>query len=185
MYKFLFALSAIICLCGCVQNPSNINGKTSVDSNSKKAAAAPNYCECQKINRDDGTKVTQFISLPVASDNKLEFGMAISSNGENIFIAVTLRFNGTASKIMDNLSIRLDDNNLITVQLVNQNLAYIGNSQVANGIFVLDESAIQKLKSSNLQTVSVKLADTFIHTLTCNKNVSLLKEQLTCFSKNQ
>jgi len=142
-----------------------------------------NFCDCQNIHRDDGTEITQCISLPVASDSTLEFGLAIASNGQDNFVTVTIRFFATVKEINGNLSIRLKDNNLLTFVLVNKGLAYIGNSQVSQAIFALNANKIKQLKSSELLTVSLKL-DNLIHTLECNTNTSILKEQLICLTKN-
>jgi hypothetical protein len=142
------------------------------------------YCDCQNIHRDDGTEITQCISLPVASDSELEFGLAIASNGQNNFITTTIRFFGNVKEVNGNLSIRLKDNNLISFELVNKGLAYIGNNQVSQAIFALDENKIKKLKTSDLQTVSLQL-DRLIYTLECSENTAILSEQLSCLTKNK
>ena len=84
------------------------------------------YCDCQNIHRDDGTQITQCISLPVASDSTLEFWLTTASNGQNYFITATIRFFRGVKEINGNLSIRLKDNNLISFELVNKGLTYIG-----------------------------------------------------------
>jgi len=141
------------------------------------------YCDCQVIHRDDGTDVTQCISLPVAIDNSLEFGLACASNGQEKFITVTLRFFDNVQGIAGNLSIRLKDNNMLTFNLVNRGFSYIGNNQVAQGVFALNEQKIAKLKSSELLTVSLNLDDNMVHTLECNLNTSVLREQLLCLTR--
>ncbi|MFW6047046.1 MAG: hypothetical protein ACOCP4_04615 [Candidatus Woesearchaeota archaeon] len=144
-----------------------------------------NYCDCQKIHRDDGAEITQCISLPVANDSGLELGMAVASNGLNCFITLTIRFlKVSAKEINGNLAIRLKDNNLITVELVNKELAKIGDSQVSQAIFSLDNDDINKLMSSKLLTISLQL-NNLMHTLECNSNTAILKEQLICLTKRK
>lgn len=143
-----------------------------------------NYCDCQKIHRDDGTKITQCISLPVVSNSNLEFGMAIASNELNYFITTTIRFAENAKEINGNLSIRLKDNNLMSFELVNKELAYIGNSEVSQAVFSLDDDDINKLKSSELLTVSLQL-NKLISSWECNANTSILKEQLICLTQKE
>jgi len=179
----LFLVTIFLILTGCIQNQSNNKNNSSGKKKTEEKTVA-NYCDCQIIHRDDGTDVTQCISLPVASDNSLEIGLAIASNGLDRFITVTIRYFGKALKITDDLSIRLKDNSMLTFKLVNEGLSYIGNNQVAQGVFNLDNSKIQKLKSSELMTISIKLEDNLVHTLECTDNISILKEQLLCTTKN-
>lgn len=180
MKKYFGFFFAIFFLSGCIQPTSNSNKSNKVDNHEKVI----DYCDCQNIHRDDGTEITQCISLPVASDSTIEFGLAIASNGQDNFITVTIRFFGSVKEINGNLSIRLKDNNLMTFELVNSGLAYIGNNQVSQAVFVLDEKKTKLLKSSEILTVSLKL-DKLIHTLECNSNTSILKEQLICLTNNE
>lgn len=137
-------------------------------------------CNCEKINRDDGTLVTQCISLPVGKDNTTEVGLAMASNGQENFISLTVRFKGTVNSVSGDLSVRLDNNNLMTFELVNEQLAYIGNSQVAQGIFLATNTDINKLKKSDIQTLSFKLNDGLMYTYQATTNKNLLKKQIGC-----
>jgi len=164
-------------------NELKLYNQTENTINNKDGNQYINYCDCQNIHRDDGTEITQCLSLPVARDSTLEFGLAIASNEQNKFITTTIRFFGNVKEINGNLSIRLKDNNLISFELVNKGLAYIGNNQVSQAVFALNENQIKKLKSSELLTISLKL-DRLTHTLECVENVTILKEQLTCLTRN-
>lgn len=181
MKKYIEIFVVIFLLSGCVQPTSNSENS---EKFTDKSTVVIDYCDCQNIHRDDGTEITQCLSLPVASDSTLEFGLAIASNGQDKFITTTIRFFGNAKEITGNLSIRLKDNSLITFELVNKGLAYIGQNQVSQAVFALNENQIKKLKSSELLTISLKL-DKLIHTLECSENISILKEQLSCLTKNE
>ena len=137
-------------------------------------------CNCQKINRDDGTIVTQCNPLPVAYDNSTQVGLAAASNGQDNFITVTVRFKSAAQDILGDLSIRLSDNNLITLELVNSGLSFIGNSQVAQGVYMADESHIAKLKKSGIKTISFKFKDGLLRSYQATSNADVLKEQVLC-----
>lgn len=137
-------------------------------------------CNCEKINRDDGTKITQCISLPVAYDNTTQVGLAAASNGQDKFVTLTVRFKSTAQDITGNLSIRLNDNNLITFELVNAQLAYIGNSQVAQGVFLANNNEINMLKKTTIKTISFKLNDGLLRTYQATSNSDVLKNQVGC-----
>jgi hypothetical protein len=179
MKKHFIIFITVFLVFSCVQPTSNNNSTQQTEKDIEI-----DYCDCQNIHRDDGTEITQCISLPVANDSTLEFGLSIASNGQDIFITTTIRFFETAKEINGNLSIRLKDNNLITFELVNKGLAYIGNNQVSQAVFALNAEKIKKLKSSDLLTVSLKL-DKMIHTLECKENVAILKEQLICLTKDE
>ena len=137
-------------------------------------------CNCEKIKREDGTTVTQCPPSQVASDNNTEIGLSLSSNGSDKFIALTVRFAGTAQNVIGNLAIRTADNNLFTLTLINSGLSYIGNSQVTNAIFLLSGDNITLLKNSNIKTVSFTLADNLLHTCTLKMNTDIIKKQLSC-----
>ncbi|MCB0538744.1 MAG: hypothetical protein KDE33_14605 [Bacteroidetes bacterium] len=137
-------------------------------------------CNCEKINRDDGSRVTQCSPLPVAYDNTTQVGLAAASNGQDKFVTITIRFKSTAKDIVGNLSIRLEDNNLITFELVNSGLSLIGNSQVAQGVFLANETDIAKLKKSGIKTISFKLNDGLLRTYQATSNADILKKQVIC-----
>lgn len=136
-------------------------------------------CECQKINRDDGATVTQCNPKPIASDKTTQIGIAAASNSQEYFITVVVRFKNKSKKIAGNLSIRLDDNNLISLTLVKSELAYIGNSEVSQAVFHLSATKIQKFKNSSIKTISIKLNNVH-YTYNCDLNTSVLINQLNC-----
>jgi hypothetical protein len=137
-------------------------------------------CKCEIIKRDDGTNVLQCRVLPVASDNNTQIGLAISSNYEANFVTVTMRFSGKAQDITGDLTLRLNDNNLLTLSLINNGLAYFGNSEVAQGIFMLKTSHKNKISNSPIKTISLKLNDGLIRTYRGKMNTSILMEQVKC-----
>ena len=137
-------------------------------------------CNCEKINRDDGTIVTQCMPLPISSDNNTQIGLSIASNGTNNFLSLTIRFKETAINVTSKITIRLSDNNMFSLELVNSALSYIGNSQVANAIFLLTDLNEALLKKSNIKTISFTLTDNLLHTYTVNMNGDIAKNQLTC-----
>jgi len=179
MKATLILITSLLVFISCNQNQKNHS------NNVKKEIIPINYCDCEVINREDGTNVTQCIPLPVASDKLLEVGLAIASNEIDKYVTVTIRFLGSALRIKDDFNIRLKDNSMITLKLVNEGLSYIGNSQVAQAVFSLSNSQIQKISNSELLTISLRLEDNLIHTLDCTKNISILKEQIQCITKQR
>lgn len=137
-------------------------------------------CNCETIKRDDGTNIVQCNVVQVASDNTTQIGLAAASNGEGIFITITIRFKNSAQNIVQNLFIRLEDNNMLSLPYVNSGLSYIGNSQVANGIFSLSELQAVKLKNSTIKTISVNLSDGFLRTYQLIMNNDVLMKQIKC-----
>jgi len=142
-------------------------------------ASLHGQCDCEKINRDDGTNVTQCNPLIVAKNNTTQVGLSLSSNGQDKFVAVIIRFISTAKDMTGNLSIRLIDNNMMTFELINTQLAFIGNSQVATGVFLATELDMDKLVKSDIKTISIKLKD-LLYTYEATSNADVLKEQVKC-----
>tara|TARA_B100000787_G_scaffold64856_1_gene47604 strand:+ start:1434 stop:1910 length:477 start_codon:yes stop_codon:yes gene_type:complete len=137
-------------------------------------------CNCATIKRDDGTNIVQCNSLPVASDKSTEIGIAIASNGEANFLTVTVRFTGKAQNITGDLTLRLSDDNLLTLSLINSGLAYIGNSEVAQGVFMLNSRHKSKISNASIKTISLKLSDGLIRTYEGRRNTSILMRQVKC-----
>ena len=137
-------------------------------------------CNCETIKRDDGTKIVQCNSLPVVSDSNTQIALAIASNGEADFVTLTVRFSNKAQNITGDLTLRLNDNNLLTLSLINNGLAYIGNSEVAQGIFMLNSSHKNKISNSPIKTISLKLNDGLIRTYKGKMNTGVLIQQVKC-----
>ena len=77
-------------------------------------------------------------------------------------------------------TIRLNDNNLFSLELVNSDLSYVGNSQVANAVFLLTPESTVLLKKSNIQTISFSLSDNLRHIYELKMNSDIVKKQLPC-----
>jgi hypothetical protein len=137
-------------------------------------------CNCETIKRDDGTNVVQCNPLPIASDNTTQIGLAIASNGESNFVTIAVKFKNKAQNISSDLTIRLNDNNLIKLSLVNNGLSYIGNSQVAQGIFILNDNQKIKISKSKIKTISLKFNDGFLRTYKGEMNTGILMSQVNC-----
>ncbi|MBQ0768130.1 MAG: hypothetical protein KBT58_02490 [Bizionia sp.] len=137
-------------------------------------------CNCETIKRDDGSNVVQCIPLPVASDNSTQIGLALASNGESNFVTVTVRFSNKAQNIKDDLTLRLNDNNLLTLSLINNSLAKIGNSELAQGVFMLTSNHKNKISNSSIKTISLKLTDGLIRTYKGEMNTDILTKQIKC-----
>lgn len=137
-------------------------------------------CNCEKINRDDGTIVTQCMPLPVSSDNSSQIGIAVASNGSEVFLALVIRFKEVAWNITSSVTILLSNNNMLSVELVSSTPTYIGNSQVTNALFSLNSKNVSLLKLSTIKTISFQSSDKLLHTYTITMNSDIVKKQLDC-----
>ena len=138
-------------------------------------------CNCQKIKRDDGAVITQCPALPVSSDSKTEIGLSIASNGTSTFLCLTIRFvQGAIQQVQSKITLRLDDNNLFSVDLMKSEPSYIGNSPVTNAIFKIDATNILLLKKSSIKTISFKLPDNMLYTYIAKMNSDIVIKQLNC-----
>ena len=137
-------------------------------------------CNCETIKRDDGTNVVQCNPFPVSSDNNTQIGLGIASNGESNFVTITIRFSDKAQNIKGDLTLRLNDNNLLTLSLINNGLAYIGNNEVAQGVFILNSNHKNKITNSSIKTISLKLSDNLTRTYKGKMNTDILMKQVKC-----
>jgi len=137
-------------------------------------------CDCEKIIRADGT-VTQCNPLPIGGDDNLQIGLSLASNGKDNFITLTIRnITGQTYKITGDLIIRLLDNNMLTFGMLNTLSSVIGNSNVENGIFSINETQFNRIKTAKLLTISIKLSDNRIHTIEATINQDVLMNQAKC-----
>lgn len=142
--------------------------------------SANGQCDCEKIKRGDGAVIVQCRSLPVAYNNTTQVGLALASNGIDKFIALTVRFKNRSKRITSSLSIRFVNNELHTMELVNSDKAYIGNSEVANAIYLLEESQIEAIKNSPVKTISFKVNDQLMRTYEGKNRTDILQKQIKC-----
>ena len=59
-------------------------------------------------------------------------------------------------------------------------MAYIGNNEVAQGIFMLNSSHKNKVSNSSIKTISLKLSDNLIRTYKGKMNAGVLMQQVKC-----
>ena len=159
--------------------PQNFDKNSNSISNSTTSDVL-SQCNCESINRADGIKIVQCNAMPLAYDNNTQVGVACASNGQDKFLNVAIRFKSTAQNISGNLTIRLEDNNMMTFRLVKAQLAYIGNSQVANAVFLTNSADVDKLKKSKIKTITFKLKDQLTRTYQATSNSDVLVNQLQC-----
>jgi hypothetical protein len=130
---------------------------------------------------DNGNSTIVCNPFPIGGDNSTQIGLAAAWNGEEVFITATIRFRSLAQNIGGNMTIRLEDNNMLVLPSVNSDLSFIGNSQVAQAVFSLTNEQLQKLKSSKLRVVSLDMSDgpRRVYEATMNKNI--LSSHIACF----
>jgi len=137
-------------------------------------------CDCEKIIRPDGV-ITTCKTLPVAGNEKMQLGLSLAFNGKDYFLTSTIRFLVESPlKIKGDLSIRLNDNNLLTFELVKTQGSYIGNSIVEHGIFSVNEDLLDKLQKSKILTITLNLDDNRMYTFEASMNQDVLQIQINC-----
>jgi len=159
--------------------PQNFDKNSNSISNSTTSDVL-SQCNCESINRGDGIKIVQCNAMPLAYDNNTQVGVACASNGQDKFLNVVIRFKSTAQNISGNLTIRLENNSMMSFSLVKAQLTYIGNSQVANAVFLTNSADVAKLKKSKIKTITFKLKDQLTRTYQATSNSDVLVNQLQC-----
>lgn len=138
-------------------------------------------CNCQKLIKDD-IVVRQCQILPVANDNATQIGLGVGCIKDNVLLTLTVRFLNTAIEIDKTyeLSIWLENGNVVDLAFFNGGLAYIGNSQVSQGVYMIDPTQKQKLRASPIKTVAFKLNDGLRRIYQAKMNSGVIFEQLNC-----
>ena len=73
-------------------------------------------CNCEQIQRDDNTTITQCTTLPVSSNNNTQVGISISTNQLEYYLGLIIRFRDNAKNVNSSITIRLEDNNMFTLK---------------------------------------------------------------------
>lgn len=141
-------------------------------------------CNCPKISREDGTVVTQCNPLPVSGDNSTQIGLSVAANGSDAFVALTVRFAKSASKLAvgSKLYVVLDDNNSVSLTLLKQSPLSIGNSPVTQGIFGINEQQAVKLLKSDIKVVTFTTASGVQRVYQAKQNRDVISSQLNCIT---
>lgn len=138
-------------------------------------------CNCETINREDGTNIKVCQIMPVAFDKQMQVGVVAATNGEDIFVNIGVRFMTTKrNKLTSDLALRLDDNSMISLKYFKSEMTYMGGSQIAQGVFLVNEKQLVKLKRYGIKTLSFKLNDGILRTFEAKINTDVLKKQLPC-----
>jgi len=163
-------LTSIIQDCYCKNYPPNT-----------ESSIGPIDCNCQKMMKD-GATVLQCQILPIANDNTTQIGLGAGKANNNLSVSLTIRFIDKAMEIDRSyeFSLWLDDGNVVDLKYLNGGLAYMGNSQVAQGIYVISPEQVLKLKASRIKTVAFKLTDGLRRSYQVKLNSDIFVRQLNC-----
>jgi hypothetical protein len=138
-------------------------------------------CNCNTINRADGAIITSCDPLPVASDNKMEIGLSLMSNGTTIYGAISIRFtDNNIMPLVNNINIVLEDGQHISASYINQQKTVIGNSAVQLGVFELTSANVSKIKISNVSVINFTLSDNFARSFEARTNKDVLITHYNC-----
>lgn len=136
-------------------------------------------CNCESRTKDN-ISIVACPPSPVASDNSTQVGLNMMTLDGIYRLGVTVRFKSSAIEISGNITLWLNDGNGIELEYNNGGLAYIGNSQVAQGVFVIEADDLSKIKLSKLKSFSFKLTDGLKRVYTVSNNSSVLIDQINC-----
>lgn len=142
-------------------------------------------CNCENINRDDNTTVTQCNPLQVSSNNNTQIGLSISTNQIDFYLGVMIRFKDNSKKVNSSITIRLEDNNMFSLELINSTLGNIANTNVCASVFLLTDIQIEMLKKSNIKTIAFTFTDNILQMYSATSNADILKNQLNCIISNK
>ncbi len=136
-------------------------------------------CNCETINKENVT-IKQCNPLLVGGDKTLHCGIALGKTGNEKHLSLTIRFIEKAMEVNSKITIWLQNGNSIDISLFNGGLAYVGNSQIAQAIYKLDDNIISKLKDSKIKTIAFTLTDGLRRTYEVKTNSDVIIEHLKC-----
>lgn len=151
-------------------------------------------CNCNEIQKKDGIVIV-CAPMPVAKDKFTQIGIALASNSQSkkrsffddfatpqkYYISLTVRFKGNSLELKDNLYLHLLDNSVISLKLVNSGLDFIGESEVANAVYSIDDFHINELKKSTIKHIGINFEGNIQRMYKCELNENVLIEQFKCY----
>ena len=140
---------------------------------------ANSQCNCQTLTKD-GSEVMQCPVKPIAADNSIQIGIGLGETSNTLYLSLSIRYRYTAQKVTDNLTITLANGKIVELKLLNSGLAYIGNSEICQSTFLIDENDKSLLKKSTIKTFAFYLEDQLRHLLPITLNKNILQSQLNC-----
>lgn len=140
-------------------------------------------CKCEKIIKENSTIINQCHPLPIGEDSNVGLGLNVGLVNSEKFICLTIRFRYTAQKIESPLTIGLIDGNSIDIPYRSGGLAYIGESEVAQGIYFITESQAKSLMKSKIKTVAFTLEDGLRRVYAAKSFSDVLIKHLNCLDE--
>lgn len=137
-------------------------------------------CGCKLLTQNDGSIVIQCDPLPVASDSNTQLGLSFTATETYALIGVTVRFSSSSLKIAGDLDIRMANNQMLKLKMLNSQIVRVSDSELAQAIFIINDSHIDKLLKSNLSIITLKFSDGKLRTYKISQNSSVIKNQITC-----
>lgn len=137
-------------------------------------------CGCETISREDAT-IIQCPPDMLAKDSYSEVGLALSSNGNEVFISLNIRFISTPSDLSkNNLKITLSNNEIVSFQFVNSVMHHVAGSKMCTGIFLVPASHYSKIKLYRIKHIRYELKDGYSYTYNASYNTSVISIQAKC-----
>jgi len=112
----------------------------------------------------------------------MQVGIAVGkiTNSDNQYLSLSIRFRYSAQKVLGNLYLSLANGRLIELEFLNSGLAYMGNSEICQSTFILDDANKALLKMSPIKTIAFYLEDKLRHLLILTSNRNLVQLQIDC-----
>jgi len=136
-------------------------------------------CNCQSFNKE-GKSVSICDVKPIALDNSLQVGISYGKVETKPIVTLSIRYRYSIKNIKSDITLSLNNGNMIVLPLQKSGSAYIGNNEVCQAIFTLGAAQKNKLLASPIKTISFYLDDGLFHTLEVTLNNDILQNQLKC-----
>jgi hypothetical protein len=142
-------------------------------------------CNIQINNRADGTVIKYLRAEHIASNEKLEVGLSLQTNGANYYLGTVIRYLSTAYAPTGDLTISTELNQTRVLKLYSSQKTYINGSEVYIAAYQLSKQDIKKLTVSNLKYITFETSDKVLNALKASKNKDVVINQYKCLTSNK
>lgn len=150
---------------------------------SKASPSSLQDCNVQTNNRPDGATIRYTRPTMVGSNNLLEYGLSIQTNGEEYYLVALIRFYGVGQRAVGRLNIQYTSPESSSLELYQSELTHLNGSEVCLSVYRLDEADIRRFQLGSLKSLNFKTDDGRIQIVAAKQNRNVLEMHYKCLNQ--
>jgi hypothetical protein len=142
-------------------------------------------CAVKTNHRPDGVVVHYMNPEFVGTCKQCDVGLSISTNGEDYFFNLAVRYAQSPEKTIDQLALDLSNDHSLVLPLFNSELTAIDGYDVSISVYYLNETDMTLLLQNSLRKVVFQEEGGRYQVVLVSQNTDLIQKQLSCLQSGQ